>query len=71
VAAGNVDYVLERSFTNESGSAITVNEVGAYIKMWDKTVTYRYFCILRDLTGGISVGSGEILVVEYTVRTTV
>lgn len=71
VAAGNVDYVLERSFTNESGSAITVNEVGAYVKVWDSTATYRYFCILRDLTGGISVGNGEILVVEYTVRTTV
>lgn len=70
VAAGNVDYVLERSFTNESGDTIIVNEVGVYIKMWDAGNTMRYFCILRDLTGGVSVGNGEILVVEYTVRTT-
>ena len=71
VVAGNVDYVLERSFTNESGSAITVNEVGVYVTMLDRTETARYFCIVRDLTGGITVDAGEILVVEYTVRTTV
>jgi len=70
VAAGNVDYVMERSFTNGSGSAITVNEVGVYAKMYDASANLRYFCIIRDLTGGIEVGPEEVLVVEYTVRTT-
>lgn len=72
VVAGNVDYVIERSFTNGSGSTITVNEVGIYAYMYDATgPNIRYFCIIRDLTGGIAVGAEEVLVVEYTVRTTV
>ena len=73
VAVGNVDYVMERAFTNGSGDAITVEEIGVYARVYTQTggVQLRYFLVVRDLTGGVAVGDGETLTVEYTWRTTV
>lgn len=71
IEAGNVDYVMERAFTNGSGAGITVEEVGVYCRVWGTDMSVYYFCVLRDLTGGIALANGEVLTIEYTWRTTV
>ncbi|GAI73856.1 unnamed protein product, partial [marine sediment metagenome] len=72
VAAGNVDLVVTRTFTNSSGGSITVREIGIYCFSTDTGAIARYFCIVRDvLATPQAVGNGEILTVQYTLRTTV
>lgn len=69
IIGANVDMLLTRSFTNGSGVAKTVNEVGAYVA--SRTVGW-YFCILRDVLAGSDViPNGGVYTVVYTLRTTV
>lgn len=68
ITGGNVDFILTRTFGNTSGGAITVEEVGIYSEGFS---TPFYFCIVRDLTGGVAVANGQTLTVDYTFRTTV
>jgi len=45
----NSQVTVVRSFTNSSGAAITINEIGIYAWCYDDTTTSRYFCFVRDL----------------------
>jgi len=38
-----------RSFTNSSGAAITINEIGVYAACSDSAPALRYFCFIRDV----------------------
>ena len=60
-----------RTFTNNSGAAITVKECGIYCIAYDGAAN-RYFCISRDvLASPVAVGNGETLTVTYTISVTV
>jgi len=66
-------FNLVRTFSNASGSAITVNEVGIYGGIKDTGNAERTFCIARDIiSGGVSVPNGSTLTVRYipTISTT-
>ncbi len=54
---------ITRNFANGSGGAITVQEAGLYCRAFDGAV--RYFCIIRDVTGGIVVPIGQTLTINY------
>lgn len=54
---------ITRNFANGSGGAINVNEVGLYCRAYDGNE--RFFCIIRDVTGGIAVPDGQTLTVNY------
>ena len=69
VVGANVDLVLKRAFTNNTGSAILVKEAGIYFRC---TYAGRNFCIVRDVfPGPVNVPDKCSLAVFYTVRTTV
>lgn len=58
-------YTITRNFSNSSGGAITVTEVGLYVSGVDPTTTY-YFMIIRDVIGGgVSVPNGQTLTINY------
>jgi hypothetical protein len=58
-------FTITRNFANASGGAITVNEIGCYVKGYDPTTTY-YFMTLRDVIGGgILIPNGQTLTVNY------
>lgn len=60
-------FTLTRNFANGSGAAITVNEVGLYVKSYDGAT--RYFVTIRDIVaGGISVPNGQTLTVNYRIQ---
>lgn len=75
VVGANVDLEITRSFTNNSGSSITVKEAGIYYAyIWgDPPETYsNKFCMIRDvLVAPINVPDKCSLTVYYTFRTTV
>jgi hypothetical protein len=73
VSGSNVDMVITRTFTNDSGSSITVEETGIYLlgRAYGGGAVDYYFAILRDVTGGVAVADGNVLTVEYLWRTTV
>lgn len=55
---------ITRNFTNVSGGAITVNEIGLYSRGYDGSI--RYFMLIRDvIAGGIAVPNGQTLTVNY------
>ncbi len=70
VSGSYVEFEVRRTFTNGSGASITVQEAVIYCKTWGAGA-YRYFCIARDLTGGVSVPDGQVLTVKYIYRTLV
>lgn len=55
---------ITRNFANASGGNVTVNEVGLYCRARESG-NARYFCIIRDTTGGIVVPNGQTLTVNY------
>ncbi len=58
-------FTITRNLANGSGGAITVNELGLYVKGYDYSTTY-YFMAIRDvIAGGISVPNGQTLTVNY------
>lgn len=68
VAGANVDFLLSRTFTNNTGSLIGVKEAGVYTA----TVQPYYHCIIRDvLPGTVNVPFRCSLTLYYTLRTTV
>jgi len=70
VVGANVDLVLSRVFTNNSGASITVTEIGVYAYI--TATSTQTGCIIRDLlAAGVAVGNGQQLTVSYTLRTTV
>ena len=61
-------FTITRNFANSSGGAITVNEIGLYVKGYKYDVTY-YFMAIRDvISGGISVPNGQTLTVNYRLQ---
>lgn len=64
---GNVDFVMQRTFTNNSGGAIGVEEAGFYV---DEAVTAKYRCLIHDLLS-VSIPDTNAITVEYRLRTTV
>lgn len=57
---------ITRNFSNASGAAVTVNEIGMVCRATDTAGTVRYFLIIRDITpGGLPVPDGETLTVNY------
>lgn len=64
-AAGNIDLDITRPFINESGSTITVKEIGII------SAGGGYHLLLRDIVTDEAVADGSTLTVVYTLRTTV
>lgn len=61
-------FTITRNFANASGGAITVNEIGLYVKGYLEAVTY-YFMSIRDvIAGGIAVPNGQTLTVNYRIQ---
>lgn len=61
-------FTITRNFANGSGGAITVNEIGLYVKGYLYNVTY-YFMAIRDvIAGGIAVPNGQTLTVNYRLQ---
>lgn len=63
-------FTLVRSFSNNSGGAIAVNEASVYARcynsMHDNSLCYFYFMLLRDvIAGGILVLDGETMTLNY------
>jgi len=72
----NGEFTIRRYFTNNSGGAITVNEVGIYSTASYATATtydiVSIFLIARDLVSpGVTVNNTELLRVTYVVQITV
>lgn len=63
----NIDWVLYRDFTNNSGATVTINEIGIYAHF-----NYaEYCCYARDvLDSGIDIPNGDTLRITYVYRTT-
>ena len=65
--AGNIDLDISRAFLNETGSAITINEIGIICR----NTSGFYHLLLRDVVAPENVPDGNTLTVVYTLRTTV
>jgi len=58
-------FTITRNFANDSGGAITVNEIALYVEGYRYNVTY-YFMTIRDVIGGgIAVPDGQTLTINY------
>lgn len=69
VVGANVDLEITRTFINDTGSNITVNEAGVYVMIVAMTFIH---CILRDIiAGGVVLPDKCSLTIIYTMRTTV
>ena len=66
--SGNIDLDISRAFLNETGSTITINEIGIICKNTSLSV---YHLLLRDVVAAENVPDGNTLTVVYTLRTTV
>lgn len=69
-------FTITRDFSNASGSAVTVNEIGIVVKALDFSTDYspvdRYILTIRDVVaGGISVPNGETLTVNYRLQASI
>jgi len=71
----NIDFKVQRPFINNSGGNVTIEEAGIYTYTWcrkgDAYDTGYIFCIVRELTGTITVADGQTATISFTFRTTV
>jgi len=67
----NVDMKIQRPFINNSGGNVTIEEAGIYVICLDSNDVLRYFCIVRELTGTVTVADGQTATIDFTFRTTV
>jgi hypothetical protein len=58
-------FTITRGFSNASGSAIAVNEIGLYVKGRAAGSQYNFMAIRDVIAGGISVPNGQTLTVNY------
>ncbi|MFA5186790.1 MAG: hypothetical protein WC551_09960 [Patescibacteria group bacterium] len=66
-------FTIVRAFSNVSGGAITINEIGLYVKCLTAVLSptgifpgYSHFMTIRDvIAGGISLLDGETLTINY------
>lgn len=64
-------FTITRDFSNASGGAIVVNEIGLYVKGYIYADTY-YFMTIRDVVaGGVTINNGETLTINYRIQATV
>jgi len=56
-----------RTFTNNSGGDITINEVGIYAFSSNPY----YYCIARDLTGGVLIANTKVATLTYRFKISV
>ena len=68
--ATKTEMTISRTFTNNSGATITVNEVGLYSRTRDTTDVLRFFCIERALLT-FTIENGTSKTVTYTITSTV
>ena len=62
---------MSRAFTNNSGSTITIQEIGLYACFMDSGNTLRIFCLIRDLVaGGQAVLNGSTVTATVTLALT-
>ena len=61
------DVGLQRSFDNNSGADITINEIGMVLKVYDGTNTY-YTLIMRDVISATTVPNGGRVTIKYWFR---
>lgn len=62
---------VSRAFTNASGFAITVNEIGIYAWCYITTGAEEYFCFVRDLVvPGRVINNGATATATYTLSAT-
>lgn len=67
VADSTCTFTVSRIMVNDSGGAITVNEVGIYAYAMDSGDSGRYFLIVRDIvSGGQEVPDGGSVKLQYT-----
>lgn len=68
----NGSFNIRRYLTNNSGGAITINELGIYAVGCVGNYQSYTFCITRDLVSpGVAVANTELLRATYTVQITV
>jgi len=67
----NVDLKIQRPFINNSGGNVTIEEAGIYTEHNDTSAAARFFCIVRDTTGTVTVADGQTATISFTFRTTV
>lgn len=61
-------FTLTRDFTNVSGGAVLVAEIGLYVIGYRYATNY-YFMVIRDVIGGgINVPNGQTLTVNYRIQ---
>lgn len=68
VTGGNVDFRLSRSYQNNSGGNVTIQEMGIFFY-----TSYSYpILVARDvLSSSVTIPDGGIAIATYTLRTTV
>ena len=69
VVGANIDLDVSRAFLNETGSTITVKEIG--LQSEQTSGPSKYHLLLRDVVTDEDVLNGFTLTVIYTLRTTV
>lgn len=67
VVGANVDLDVSRPYLNETGSTITVKEIGIIVR---NTTDTKYHLLMRDVVTDEPVEAGYTLTVVYTLRTT-
>jgi hypothetical protein len=71
-SGNDLQFRITRTFTNNSGSTITVKEVGLLIKKYDSGAIARSFLAARDvLPSAVDVPDGATLTIRYVVKITI
>jgi hypothetical protein len=71
-SGNDLQFRITRTFTNNSGSTITVKEVGLLIKKYDSAQGSRSFLAARDvLPSAVDVPDGATLTIRYVVKITI
>jgi hypothetical protein len=71
-SGNDLQFRITRTFTNNSGSTITVKEVGLLVKKYDGESNTRSWLIARDvLPSPVDVPDGATLTIRYVVKITV
>jgi hypothetical protein len=65
-------FRIIRTFSNNSGSSITIKEIGIIVKCYDEACgTIRSFLIARDVISPVTVPTGSTLTIRYILKITV
>ena len=69
--ANTSHFTITRDFSNVSGGAITVNEIGLYVYGYRYDIKSKYLTIRDVIPGGIDVPNGQTLTVNYRLQAAV